>query len=58
VEGIFTATATRTELNVHDKLIAALGTVDRPGKVCTGGDRPLTMPGAVWHQPETGALGV
>jgi len=45
-------------LNVHHKLIAALGTVDRPGKVCTGGDRPLTMPGAVWHQPETWALGV
>jgi len=32
-------------LRVHDKLLDALAAVDRPGDVCTGGDRPLTMPG-------------
>jgi predicted 2-oxoglutarate/Fe(II)-dependent dioxygenase YbiX len=30
---------------VHDKLLDALNQVDRPGEVCTWGDRPLTMPG-------------
>ncbi len=30
---------------VHDKLLDVLGQVDRPGEVCTWGDRPLTMPG-------------
>ena len=30
---------------VHDKLLDALSQVDRPGEVCTWGDRPLTMPG-------------
>ena len=39
------ATTTRTEVNVHDKLLEVLGEVDRPGKVCAAGDRPLTMPG-------------
>ena len=31
--------------SVHDKLLDALSQVDRPGEVCTWGDRPLTMPG-------------
>lgn len=30
---------------VHDKLLDALSQMDRPGEVCTWGDRPLTMPG-------------
>ncbi len=30
---------------IHDKLLEALAGVDRPGDVCTAGDRPLTMPG-------------
>lgn len=30
---------------VHGKLLDALSQVDRPGEVCTWGDRPLTMPG-------------
>ncbi|TVS19433.1 MAG: 2OG-Fe(II) oxygenase [Planctomycetaceae bacterium] len=29
----------------HGKLLDALSRVDRPGEVCTWGDRPLTMPG-------------
>ena len=29
----------------HNKLLDALSRVDRPGEVCTWGDRPLTMPG-------------
>jgi hypothetical protein len=48
------ATTTRTQKTqrVHDKLLEALSEVDRPGEVCTGGDRPLTMPGL-----EVGGLG-
>ena len=30
---------------VHDQLLDALSRVNRPGEVCTWGDRPLTMPG-------------
>ncbi len=30
---------------VHSRLLAAVSQVDRPGEVCTWGDRPLTMPG-------------
>jgi len=40
------------QLDVHDKLLEALGEVDRPSAVCTSGDRPLTMPGL-----EVGELG-
>ena len=36
---------TKGSAGVHDKLLEALGEVDRPGDVCTSGDRPLTMPG-------------
>ncbi|NNF95426.1 MAG: 2OG-Fe(II) oxygenase [Halobacteria archaeon] len=39
------ATITNQQLGVYDKLLEALGEVDRPGAVCTSGDRPLTMPG-------------
>ena len=39
------ATAKKCEFYVFDKLIEAPGVVNRPGKVCEGGDRPLTMPG-------------
>ena len=38
-------TITNQPLDVYDKLLEALGKVDRPGTVCTSGDRPLTMPG-------------
>jgi len=30
---------------LYGKLLKVLGEVDRPGNVCTHGDRPLTMPG-------------
>lgn len=39
------AAATRNELDVRDRLIEALGAVDRPGEVFTCGDRRMTMPG-------------
>lgn len=39
------AAATRKALDVRDNLIEALSAVDRPGEVCIGGDRPMTMPG-------------
>jgi len=39
------AAITNQQLDVHDKLLEALGKVDRPSAVCTSGDRPLTMPG-------------
>ena len=32
---------------MHDALIHALATVDRPGNFCMAGDLPLTMPGLV-----------
>ena len=38
-------TNTNPLLDFHDKLLAALGDVDRPSAVCTSGDMPLTMPG-------------
>ena len=31
--------------SLHDKLLEALGTIDRPGTFCTSGDLPLVMPG-------------
>lgn len=37
----------KRESGVHDKLLEALATVDRPGEVCTRGDRSLTLPGLV-----------
>jgi hypothetical protein len=40
-----TATRTKQVQSVHGKLLEALSEVDRPGEVCTGGDRPLTLPG-------------
>ena len=46
------ASTTKQQLDVHDKLLEALGEVDRPSAVCTSGDRPLTMPGL-----EVGVLG-
>ncbi len=39
------ASITNQQLGVYDKLLEALGEVERPGAVCTSGDRPLTMPG-------------
>jgi len=36
---------TNQQLTIHDELLKALETVDRPGVVCTSGDMPLTMPG-------------
>ena len=39
------ATVTNQPLDVYDKLLEALGEVDRPGAVCTAGDLPLTIPG-------------
>ena len=45
-------TITNPQLDVHDKLLKALGGVDRPSAVCTSGDWPLTMPGL-----EVGELG-
>jgi len=39
------ASITNQQLDVHDKLLEALGKVDRPSVVCTSGDMPLTMPG-------------
>ncbi len=36
---------TNKPAGVHDKLLDSLSQVDRPGEVCTWGDRPLTMPG-------------
>ena len=39
------ATKTPKPSDVHEKLLEAIGEVDRPGDVCTSGDRPLTMPG-------------
>ncbi len=40
-----TKTVGSKPINVRDKLLEALGEVDRPGDVCTSGDRPLVMPG-------------
>ena len=37
--------ATPKPIAIHDKLLEALGEVDRPGDFCTWGDRPLVMPG-------------
>ena len=33
------------EATLSDRLLAAIGKVDRPGTFCTGGDLPLVMPG-------------
>ena len=46
------ATITDHQVNIHDKLLEAIGEVDRPSAVCTSGDLPLTMPGL-----EVGELG-
>jgi hypothetical protein len=46
------ATITDHQLEIHKKLLEALGEVDRPSTVCTSGDLPLTMPGL-----EVGELG-
>lgn len=32
---------------MYDELLEALGAVNRPGDICTGGERPLTLPGLV-----------
>ena len=45
------ATAKKCEFDVFDMLIEALGVVNRPGKVCEEGDRPLTMPGLEVDNP-------
>ncbi len=45
MKGVCMATRTNAGLNVRTKLLEALGEVNRPGDVCTWGDRPLTMPG-------------
>lgn len=37
------AAAARKKMDVRDKLLETRGEVDRPGKVCTGGDRPTTI---------------
>jgi len=37
--------ATPKPIAVRDKLLEALGEVDRPGDFCTCGNRPLVMPG-------------
>ena len=39
------AQTAKTPTNFRDKLLKALGQVDRPGAVCTSRDLPLTMPG-------------
>ncbi len=39
------AKAAKTHPNFGDKLLKALGQVDRPGAVCASCDLPLTMPG-------------
>jgi len=39
------ATTLKKKRNLRDKLLEVLNEVDRPGEVCTAGDRPLTMPG-------------
>jgi hypothetical protein len=45
-KGVVMSTDTKTKpTNLHSKLLEVLGEVDRPGDVCTSGDRPLTMPG-------------
>ena len=44
------------EPRVHDKLLEALVGVDRPGAICTAGDRPLTMPGL--EVPGLGQIGL
>ncbi len=31
--------------SLHDRLLDALGAIDRPGTFCTSGDLPLVMPG-------------
>ena len=36
---------TKAPLTVHDKLLEAVGAVDRPGTFCTSSDLPLVMPG-------------
>ena len=36
---------TNQQSTIHDELLKALDTVDRPSVVCTSGDIPLTMPG-------------
>ena len=36
---------TNQQLTIHDELLKALDTVDRPSVVCISGDMPLTMPG-------------
>lgn len=35
----------KKEKGFRQRLLEAIGQVDRPGTVCTGGDCPLTMPG-------------
>ncbi|MEZ6103912.1 MAG: hypothetical protein R3E01_33650 [Pirellulaceae bacterium] len=37
--------ATSKPIAIHDKLLEAIGEVDRPGDFCTCGNRPLVMPG-------------
>lgn len=44
-KGVDMTAAKKTPVSIHNKLLEALGKVDRPGDVCVGGDRPLTMPG-------------
>src|SRR5205823_8762144 len=36
---------TKAPRTVHDKLLEAVGAVDRPGTFCTSSDLPLVMPG-------------
>jgi len=36
---------TKAPLTMHDKLLEAVGAVDRPGTFCTSSDLPLVMPG-------------
>lgn len=40
-----TKTVASKSVNIQDKLLEALGEIDRPGDICTSGDRPLVMPG-------------
>ena len=35
----------KTPLTIHERLLEAVGRVDRPGTFCTSGDLPLVMPG-------------
>lgn len=37
--------ATKTPVSIHNKLLQALGKVERPGDACVSGELPLTIPG-------------